>query len=189
MAKRLSAVELQARADKAKAREAARLQHRIDNPSPYKPRAAEDYDTAYYRDPIEAGLILSVTVKKEAYTQLGGLSNCGLLSTVNEGQVVVPKVKGDKRKLITISWFYGDNEPTVVPATTTRNRYIKFYDKHGNQSHYSIPFSVATGAFTLSTIITNFTTLFNKTNGTQRAVLGVHGEVFLKFGHETIARF
>ncbi|MEH2151540.1 hypothetical protein [Nostoc sp.] len=38
-------------------------------------------------------------------------------------------------------------------------------------------------------IITNFGTLFNKTNGTKREVLGAHGEVFLKFGKEVIARF
>ncbi|MGV0103036.1 hypothetical protein NSTCB13_01607 [Nostoc sp. DSM 114160] len=189
MSKRLSYVELQARADKAKAREAERRQNLINNPKPYTPQAAEDYDTAYYRDPLEAGLILAVTVKKEAYTKLGGLASVGLLATVPENAVSIPKVKGDKRKLVTISWFYGDATPVVVPATATRNRYVKFYDKNGNQSHYSIPFSVATGAFTLSTIITNFGTLFNKTNGTKRDVLGAHGEVFLKFGREVIARF
>lgn len=189
MARRLSSAELQARADKAKAREAERRQNLISNPKPYKAKAAENYDTAYYRDPLEAGLILQVTVNKEAYTKLGGLTAAGLLATVPDGAVVVPKVRGDKRKLITISWFYGDDTPVVVPATATRNRYVKFYDKNGNQSHYSIPFSVATGVFTLSTIITNFTTLFNKTNGTKREVLGVHGQVFLKFGNETIARF
>ncbi|MBN3882124.1 MAG: hypothetical protein V7K64_19035 [Nostoc sp.] len=189
MARRLSAAELQARADKAKAREAERRQNLISNPKAYKPQAADDYDTAYYRDPLEAGLILAVTVKKEAYTKLGGLTSVGLLATVPENAVSIPKVRGDKRKLITVSWFFGDDTPIVVPATATRNRYVKFYDKNGNQSHYSIPFSVATGAFTLSTIITNFGTLFNKTNGTKREVLGAHGEVFLKFGKEVIARF
>jgi hypothetical protein len=189
MSKRLSSAELQARADKAKAREAERRQNLIANPKAYKPQAAEDYDTVYYRDPLEAGLVLQVTVKKAAYTELGGLATAGLLATVADGTVVVPKVKGDGRKLITLSWYYGDADPIVVPATATRDRYVKFYDKHGEQSHYSIPFSVATGAFTLSTLITNFTTLFNKTNGTKREALGANGKAFLKFGREVIARF
>jgi hypothetical protein len=91
-------------------------------------------------------------------------------------------------KSIKIHWFFGDDNPEAK-VTPWGTRYIKYYDKDGGQSHYSLPFSIAVppaGGLTLDVLITKFNVLFNKNDGTKKALLGARGSARLAIGRETI---
>ncbi|QLE58760.1 hypothetical protein [Nostoc sp. TCL26-01] len=184
MARRKSAYELEELAKIARAKEAARKQAKQDNPKPYNARNPVDFETVYYRDPLEAGRFLQFEVKKQALTNLGGIADAGLLATIPDGSVVVEVNRGSKIAVVKLRWYYGDGTAIVVPATAEHGRWIKKYDARNGQSHWSTPFSIATGTFTLNTIIDRFKTYFNNTNGTKReSVLGVNGYAELVVGY------
>lgn len=183
MVRRKSAIELKEMARIAEARDVARKAALAANPKPYKPKAADDFETVYYRDPLELGRYLQFEVKKQAIVNLGTLADAGLLSEVPEGAVVVEINKGSKIAVVRLKWYYGD-ATGEVKITAYGTRWIKKYDDKGGQSHWSLPYSINTGAFTLNTIIDKFKTQFNNTNGTKKAsVLGVNGYAELAIGY------
>lgn len=183
MSRRYSPAELEERAKKARAREAAMLKRKTDNPKPYVQRNPDDFSTVYYRDPLETGRFLEIDVKAKALEKIGGVAGAGLLAALPDGSVAVQILKGSKIPIVKIRWYFGD---TNVSVTTTPwgTRWLKKYDADGGQSHWTLPFSIAAGAFTLDTIQTKFKEYFNETNGTKRnAVLGPNGYVELVMGY------
>ncbi|QLE54832.1 hypothetical protein [Nostoc sp. TCL26-01] len=181
MARRKSAYELEELAKIARAREAARKAARLANPKPYKARKPEDFQIAYYRDPLETGRFLQFEVKKQALTNLGGIAEVGLLATVPDGSVVVEVNKGSKIAVVKLRWYYGD-ATAEVKNTSYGTRWIKKYDDKGGQSHWSTPFSVATGTFTMNTILDRFKAIFN--DSTKRTnILGANGYAELIVGY------
>lgn len=183
MARRKSAIELKELARIAEARDAARKAALLANPKPYKPRVPDDFQTVYYRDPIEAGRYLQFEVKKQAITNLGSLADAGLVDTVASDAVVVEINRGSKIAVVRLRWYYGDASPEVK-TTAYGTRWIKKYDDKNGQSHWSLPYSVASGAFTLNTIIDRFKTQFNNTDGTKTtSVLGANGYAELVIGY------
>jgi hypothetical protein len=183
MARRKSALELRALAEIKDKQAAARKAAALANPKPYKPRNPTDFQTVYYRDPLEAGRILKFEVKKQALTNLGGADDAGLLLVVPENAVVTEINKGSNLPIVRLRWYFGDASPEVK-TTAYGTRWIKKYDQQGGQSHWSVPYSVKEGAFTLNTILTRFNTQFNNTNGTKLAtVLGANGYAELVMGY------
>lgn len=187
MARRRTAAELTELARIAKAREDARAAARAASPKPYTPRNPADFDTIYYRDPLKNDLIYQIEVKKEALTKLGGAAGAGLLTALPDGEQAIEITKGSKIAIVRARWYFGDNTPEVVVKNYSGivTRYIKKYDKSGNQSHYSIPYSVtATSASMMSQVLARFETQFNSNNGTLRGtVLGANGAAWLEIGH------
>lgn len=183
MSRRYTPAELEERAKKARAREAAMLKRRIDNLKPYVKRDPTDYSTIFYRDPLETGRFLEIEVKAKALLKIGGVAGAGLLATLPDGSVAVKITKGSKIPIVKIQWYFGD--ATVSPVMTPwGTRWIKKYDADGGQSHWSLPFSIGTGVFTLDTIQTKFRDYFNETNGTKRTdMLGPNGQVELVMGY------
>jgi hypothetical protein len=183
MGKRLSPAELEERAKLARAREAAMKARRTANPKPYTPRTAEDFSTIFYRDPLETGRFLEIDVKARALTKIGGVAAAGLLATLPDGSVAVKITRGSKIPIVKLRWYFGDANASPV-MTPWGTRWIKKYDADGGQSHYTLPFSIATGVFTLDTIQTKFREYFNETNGTKRTeMLGANGSIELVMGY------
>lgn len=187
MAKQLNAAKLEEKLKIARAREAARAAERAANPKPYVARNPADFDRIFYRDPLKNDLIYQIEVKKEALTKLGGAAGAGLLTELPQDAQSTEITKGSKIAIVRLRWYFGDNTPETVVKTygSVTTRYVKKYDKSGNQSHYSIPYSVtASSASMISQILARFETQFNSTNGTLRtAVLGANGSAWLEIGY------
>lgn len=189
MARRLSAAELEERLKIARAREAARAAERAASPKPYVARNPADFDRLFYLDPLRQGNVYQIEIKKEALTKVGGATGAGLLTTAPDGATAIEITRGSKIAIVRLRWYFGDNTPVPVVKNYggITTRYIKKYDKSGNQSHYSLPYSMATSsASMMSQILARFESQFNSTNGTLRdAVLGANGEAWLEIGYGT----
>lgn len=142
---------------------------------------------AYYRSLlIKQGTdeaVYKVSVKQAAIN-LVSLAEAGLPETV--ANTIFPLVmRGSGVKPSQIHWYKGDATPTAS-RTPWQSRVIRYYDKTGPQSHYSMPFSRATGAFTPTDLKTAFNALFG---GTKRAsLLGTaNGRAYLELETAPIA--
>jgi hypothetical protein len=183
MAKRENSYQLQRRLDIAKERETLKKNAKINNPKTYKSRP--DFTTVYYRDFLVPGKLITLQASSVGLAAIGGITDAGLLAEPPDA-VVPDSVRGLNYPIVKIHWFYGDNTP-VVATTAWGSRYIKYYDTHdGGQSHYSLPFSLATGTITFAAITAHFETLFNPNDGTKKSILGARGQVRLMIGRETI---
>lgn len=189
MARRKTAAELEEQAKIARAREAARKAARQANPKPYTPRAADDFQKVYYRDPLEIGRFLEIEVRKQSLTDWGGIADAGLLVAAPEGSVVVPIIRGSKIPIVKVNWYFGDSSVVVVPETAEHGRWIKKYDEKNGTSHKSLPFSIATGTFNATTVNINaIITAFNAkldTEAKKTAILGDNGRAELVLGYGT----
>lgn len=142
---------------------------------------------AYYRSLLirqgtdEAVYKVSV---KQAAINLVTLAEAGLPESV--AATIFPLVmRGSGVKPSQIHWYKGDSTP-VASRTPWQSRVIRYYDKTGPQSHYSMPFSRATGVFTPTDLKTAFNALFN---GTKRVgLLGTaNGRAYLELETAPIA--
>lgn len=181
MPKRYSPAELEERAKKARAREAAIAARRTNKTRVHTPKLAADFSTVFYRDPIQ-GLVLQFDVKAVALTEIGGLAAVGLLDEAPVGSSIVTVSKGLKIPYIKIQWYYGDQNASIV-KTPWGTEWLKKYDVKNKQSHYSLPISQASGAFTINNMITKFREYFNETDGTKKNILGENGRAELLIGY------
>ena len=182
MPRRRDSYQIQKELDIAKARETFKKNDRLNNPRAYAPRA--DQTTVYYRDFTTANKLIALQASDLALTAIGGLTAVGLLGEPPAGSIPI-SIRGLNYPIVKVHWFYGDATP-VAKVTAWGSRYIKYHDTNGGQSHFSLPVSVDTGAFTLATIITRFETLFNPVDGTKKELLGKRGKARLAIGRETI---
>lgn len=184
MGKARNSYQIQHLLDIAKEREAFRKNRKITTPKTYQKRA--DSETIYYRDFTTANKVLILTANTKALELIGGAAAVGLLSAIPAGSTPVT-VRGLNYPIVKIHWFSGTDTP-VAHTTAWGTRVIKYYKNADGsaQAFYSLPISVATGAFHLSDIITNFQALFNPNNGTKKALLGARGIAQLKIGKETL---
>lgn len=187
--KRRNSYQIQALLDRAKERETYKKNKKINTPKAYTKRG--DFATAFYHD-FAKDRILQVQANDAALVKIGensaaGAALVGLLLKLPDGKISVP-TRGLNYPIVKIHWFYGDDNP-AAHTTPWGTRYIKYYDKDGAQSHYSLPFSIAqppaTGV-TLDLLIKKFEALFNSQDGTKKSLLGKRGAARLAIGRETI---
>lgn len=79
-------------------------------------------------------------------------------------------IRGTGVKPSKIHWYKGEATPvrTTTPWGSSVSRY---YDDAGDQSHYSAPFSQASGAFTAADLFDDFEAIFGTGTGNKRATL------------------
>lgn len=79
-----------------------------------------------------------------------------------------------------VHWYQGDATPVRV-KTDWNTSWTRYYNSTGDRSHYSMPFSLATGLITVDEIQEKFNELFGPT-GTKRSLLGAsNGRAYLTF--------
>ena len=191
---RRNSYQIQALLDKAKERETYKKNHKINQPKAYTKRA--NFSTVYYHDfsknRVLQMLASDAGLKKLGDTVEGGAKIAGLLLIPPTGIIPVP-TRGLNYPVVKIHWFFGDDNPEAK-VTAWGTRYIKYYDKDGGQSHYSLPFSVlpptagtAIAPVTLDELIAKLNGLFERDKGTKKALLGTRGIARLAIGRETIS--
>lgn len=110
-----------------------------------------------------------VEVDNDALTKVSATS-AGLLA-VDTAAVNTSLAKSVRKNLSPsrASWYNGVGTPTVV-TTAYNSAWIRYYDSPagGGQSHFSIPLSKGTGAFTAADIFNAYKTIFG---GAQKTTL------------------
>lgn len=96
-------------------------------------------------------------------------AQAGLLTTLPSGDVA-SRLRGSGVKPTKVHWYSGAANPTRR-RTAWGTSVAKYYDEQAGRSHYSIPFSKATGAFTADDIRDAFLALFGP-GGSKRSLLG-----------------
>jgi hypothetical protein len=173
--------------EQAKRRKAAMEKRKVESTA--TPQKAKDKATVYYRDPVIAGRLLKLTVPQAGIIKFGGstlaagITACGLLADAPDGSSAVEILKGSKVPIIKICWYFGDANAKRVP-TDWGTVYTKPYDADGGQSHYSIPFTTASGTLNVNTLITKFNEFFDSDQeANKRNLIGVLGEATLTIGY------
>lgn len=147
-----------------------------------------DKTTAYYRSlNIKAGtehIAFKIEVGTTSLTAIGGVAACGLLANPEADTAPLPARNNVKPSRIT--WYAGKATPTVG-RTEWNTRKVTYYDKVGDQSHFSVPVSKATGAFTSQDLISTFNGLFGA-SGSKRSLLGAkNGRAWIDLEEFTIS--
>lgn len=123
--------------------------------------------------------IFKVSVNNAALA-LVTATQAGLLDALTATETAL-NLRGSGVKPTKIHWYKGDASP-VGRRTAWNSRYIRYYDTAGTQSHYSMPFSRATGAFDPNDLKNAFNTLFSGSNRT--TLLGAaNGRAYLELEH------
>ncbi len=143
--------------------------------------------TAYYRSLlVKDGTehrVFSTSVYQDTITRLP-LADAGLLTTLPAGTSARPLRKSGVRPT-KIHWYSGNANATVV-RTQWNSAWVRYYDATG-RSHFSIPFSEATGAFGPEQLTDQFELLFG-TGGSRRALIGAqNGRAYIEFERASIS--
>ena len=144
--------------------------------------------TAYYRSLIQLDgtdhLIYSVSVPS-ATVNLLTLAEAGLKATLGAGEVAL-RLRGSGMKPTKVKWYRGSTNP-VRRRTAWNTMSARYYDSAGGRSHYSMPFSKATGVFNADDISDAFNALFGA-GGTKRALLGSqNGRAYIEWESATVS--
>ena len=127
--------------------------------------------TVYYRSLLlregTESIVFVTNVDNEALA-LVSAANAGLLTTAPTGSSPRP-LRRSGVKPSRISWYRGDATPTRQ-TTAWQTSYIR-YSTAGDRSHYSVPFSQASGVFDAGDLVDRFNQLFGA-GGTGRTALG-----------------
>lgn len=124
-------------------------------------------------DPV----IFRVSVNNDT---LGAISatQLGLAATLSSTEVAL-RLRGSGVKPTRVHWYRGAATPTRR-TTSWGSRVSRYYDTQGNRSHFSAPFSKASGTVTGPEIQDRFNALFGP-SGTLRALLGAqNGRAWLE---------
>jgi hypothetical protein len=190
MSRPKSVGELTELLEQAKRRKTEREKRKLE--STRTPQKAEERTIVYYRDPIILGRIFEIAVPKSNLEKFGGgtlaagITAAGLTLDAPTGEgaaTPIQVLKGSKFAIVRLEWYFGDNLP-VREKTPWGTVWTRNYDKDGGKSHYQIPFSIVTGAFNLSTVITKFTEMFDSdAEKNKRSLIGVLGQAKLTVGY------
>ncbi|UBF28326.1 hypothetical protein K9N68_10845 [Kovacikia minuta CCNUW1] len=106
-------------------------------------------------------------------------TEAGLKTTLASDEVPL-RIRGSGVKPTRVHWFAGDPTPTVQ-RTAWNTKWVRYYSTAGDQSHYSVPFSKASGTVTPDDLQDAFDGLFGA-GGSKRALLGAaNGRAYLEF--------
>lgn len=157
-------------ATEAKAREEFYRNRKPTDSTTVKKRSRRSmfYRSLFLKNGTEASY-LKVSVSEAALSLLSA-ANAGLLAELPEGKFAYP-IRGTGIKPTMISWYKGATTATAK-KTSWGSRWIQYYDKTGDQSHYSLPYSLTTGNVTAAALRAGFDGLFNSNDGTQKSLLG-----------------
>lgn len=157
-------------ATEAKAREEFYRNRKPTDSTTVKKRSRRSmfYRSLFLKNGAEASY-LKVSVSEAALTLLTEESS-GLLAELPDKKFAYP-IRGTGIKPTMISWYKGAATATAK-KTTWGSRWIQYYDKTGDQSHYSLPFSLKTGDVTASALQAGFDGLFNSKDGSKKNLLG-----------------
>ncbi|MBD0268567.1 MAG: hypothetical protein ICV77_09765 [Cyanobacteria bacterium Co-bin8] len=134
----------------------------------------EDTEPLIFRVPV-----LNSTLQRMTAAELG------LLSNLTAGDNAL-RVRGSGLSPTKVHWFQGDATPTRQ-RTEWGSNWTKYYNETGGRSHYSAPFSAATGQITGSSLVARFNGLFGPA-GSKRALLGTaNGRAWLEMEQVAIA--
>lgn len=142
----------------------------------------------YYRSLIQIEgtdhLIYTVQVPN-ANLNLLGASEAGLKTTLASTETAL-RLRGSGMKPTRIRWYRGSTNP-VRKRTAWGTLSARYYDSAGGRSHYSVPFSKATGVFTADDLKDAFNTLFGP-GGTKRSLLGAaNGRAYIDWEKVTVS--
>lgn len=105
-------------------------------------------------------------------TQTLGLltaAEAGLMTTLGSGDVA-QRLKGSGVRPTRLQWYRGTSTPTRRRSAWNTS-VARYYDTTGGRSHFSVPFSRATGVFNSDDLIDAFNALFGA-SGSKRTLLG-----------------
>jgi hypothetical protein len=141
----------------------------------------------YYRSMIllegTDHLIFKVSVSNDNLALLPA-ADAGLLTTLGAGETA-QRIRGSGLKPTKIHWYRGTATPSRR-RTDWGTSVARYYDTQGGRSHYSMPFSRATGNFNPDDLRDQFNVLFNSTNGTRRTLLGAaNGRAYVEWEQVT----
>lgn len=129
-------------------------------------------------------LIYRTSVQNRTLALLSA-TDAGLKTTL-AGTEVANRLKGSGVKPARAHWFGGDATPTVQTSPWGSN-WTRYYSTAGEQSHFSIPLSQATGVFSANDLADKFNALFGP-GGTKRSLLGTaNGRAYLEPEYVNIA--
>lgn len=120
-------------------------------------------------------------------TTLGLLSaaEAGLLTTLGAGDVS-QRMRGSGVKPTRVHWYRGATNP-VRTRSAWNTSVARYYDTQGGRSHFSVPFSRATGVFNADDIADAFQALFGP-GGSKRTLLGsANGRASITWERATIS--
>ncbi|MBD2425260.1 hypothetical protein [Phormidium sp. FACHB-1136] len=154
----------------AQARQAYFANKGPSTPGPIEQRGAST--TLYYRSlALRVGaepMIFSVNVS-ESTLALVTAAELGLKTTLGAGEAAL-RLRGTGIKPSRVHWYKGETTP-VRTSTPWGSSVSRYYENSGGQSHYSAPFSQASGAFTAADLFDDFEAIFGTVEGSKRAAL------------------
>lgn len=123
-------------------------------------------------------LIYKVSVLNSTLA-LVSAAQAGLMTTLASGEIAL-RVRGSGVKPTKLHWYKGDGTPTRQRSQWGTS-WTRYYDSTAGQSHFSIPFSKATGIFDGGDLQDAFEALFGA-SGSRRALLGAsNGRAYVTF--------
>lgn len=111
-------------------------------------------------------------------------TDAGLLAADNNTAAL--RLRGSGLKPTKVHWYRG--RATAIRRRTAWNTRVSvYYDSQNGRSHYSIPFSQASGAFTPNDLKERFEQLFGQ-SGSRRNLLGaVNGRAHIEWEKATVS--
>ncbi len=111
-------------------------------------------------------------------------ADAGLLAALPAGESSSP-IRNSGVRPSRIHWYSG-SAAAVVRRTAWNTAWTQYYDA-GQRSHYSVPFCIATGAFSADDLVAQFDLLFGAA-GSRRALLGAqNGRAYVQFEKANIS--
>lgn len=142
----------------------------------------------FYRSMIQiSGTNHLIYVTQVPATTLSKVSaaEAGLKTTLESTETAL-RLRGSGVKPTRIHWYQGAANP-VRKSTPWGTKVARYYDTGAEQSHYSVPFSRATGVFDSNDIKTAFNALFGP-GGSKRGLLGAkNGRAYLDWEHVAVS--
>lgn len=162
--------ELRRQADQAAAREAFFQNRTPPESADIESRGASTdvfYRSLLLREGTDA-LIFRTSVPSRTL-ELVSAADAGLLIAAPTNSAPL-RMRGSGLRPTRINWYRGTANP-VRRRTAWGSSVARYYDTTGGRSHFSIPFSRATGVFDAGDLTEAFDNLFG-VGGSQRALLG-----------------
>lgn len=142
----------------------------------------------YYRSLIQISgtdHLIYTTQVPTATLNLVTAAEAGLKTTLGSGETS-SRLKGSGVRPTRVKWYRGSTNP-VRRTTPWGTRVARYYDDGGGRSHYSVPFSRATGVFNADDLKDAFTALFGP-GGTKRNLLGsANGRAYIEWERATVS--
>lgn len=142
----------------------------------------------FYRSLTQVGstdhLIYSTAVPAATLT-LVSAAEAGLMTALGTGETA-SRLRGSGVRPTKLHWYRG--RATAIRRRTAWNTSVSvYYDDTSGQSHYSIPFSKASGPFSPDDLKDAFMALFGP-SGTKRSLMGaVNGRAYIEWERSTVS--